>query len=340
MTIATPPDLGFGYVDFLAGLVRGDRSDADRLPDFIGAEGVVTFVSMATKVRATASGRRATFFPQTVTCTLDPETGRLIDEDGNFGVWLVVGQHSVRYQIVGSKVSSSTINVMAEHTEENPLDLSDLQPLIPTPELQFVVNQSVYEQTLAAAVRAEEAALRAEAGGTGGGGSTPGTPGKSAYEVAVQQGFVGTVTQWLASLRGGTGTPGQSAYQLAVAGGFSGTQAQWLASLKGETSTGAPGKSAYELAVAAGFVGNQAAWLASLKGTDGEDAQGTPGASAYEVALANGFVGSQAQWLASLKGGDGDDGDDGASATVTLVPAASWPPPADSNPLHLYVKVA
>lgn len=29
----------------------------------------------------------------------------------------------------------------------------------------------------------------------------------------------------------------------------------------------------------------------------------------------------------------------GASATVTFVPASAWPPAADSNPLHLYVKV-
>ena len=32
-------------------------------------------------------------------------------------------------------------------------------------------------------------------------------------------------------------------------------------------------------------------------------------------------------------------GPPGASATVTLVPASAWPPAADANPLHLYVKV-
>lgn len=35
----------------------------------------------------------------------------------------------------------------------------------------------------------------------------------------------------------------------------------------------------------------------------------------------------------------GDTGTTGSSATVTLVPAASWPPPADANPLHLYFRV-
>jgi hypothetical protein len=38
-------------------------------------------------------------------------------------------------------------------------------------------------------------------------------------------------------------------------------------------------------------------------------------------------------------GQDGDDGAPGASVTVTTVAAASWPPAADANPLHWYVKV-
>jgi hypothetical protein len=40
------------------------------------------------------------------------------------------------------------------------------------------------------------------------GGGTAGTPGKSAYEVAVEQGFTGTVTQWLTSLVGPAGPQG------------------------------------------------------------------------------------------------------------------------------------
>lgn len=42
--------------------------------------------------------------------------------------------------------------------------------------------------------------------GSGGGGV--GTPGKSAYQVAVDNGFVGTVSQWLVSLVGVTGATG------------------------------------------------------------------------------------------------------------------------------------
>lgn len=40
---------------------------------------------------------------------------------------------------------------------------------------------------------------------TGAGG---GADGKSAYEIAVENGFVGTETEWLASLKGDTGATG------------------------------------------------------------------------------------------------------------------------------------
>lgn len=40
------------------------------------------------------------------------------------------------------------------------------------------------------------------------GGGTTGTPGKSAYEIAVEQGYSGTVSQWLASLVGPAGPQG------------------------------------------------------------------------------------------------------------------------------------
>lgn len=80
-----------------------------------------------------------------------------------------------------------------------------------------------------------------------------GTNGKSAYELAKADGYTGTLTEWLASLKGeqgpagakgekgndgstgATGATGKSAYELAVDNGFSGTEAEWLKSL-GKTS--------------------------------------------------------------------------------------------------------
>lgn len=173
-----------------------------------------------------------------------------------------------------------------------------------------------------------------------------GEAGKTAYEVAVSQGYTGSVTQWLASLKGTNGTNGsdgangKSAYELARDAGYGGTQTQWLASLKGaDGAPGAPGaastvpgpagKSAYQLAQEGGYQGTQAQWLLSLKGADGEDGgpgqpgmDGLPGKSAYQLAQEGGYGGTLTQWLASLKGNDGAQGaqgDPGLSAYEVAV---------------------
>lgn len=44
---------------------------------------------------------------------------------------------------------------------------------------------------------------------SGTGSGTPGADGESAYQLAVNQGFSGTLSQWLASLVGPEGPPGQ-----------------------------------------------------------------------------------------------------------------------------------
>lgn len=157
----------------------------------------------------------------------------------------------------------------------------------------------------------------------------PGAPGASAYQLAVDNGFVGAQADWLASLHGTPGAPGKSAYEVAVANGYVGNEASWLVSLHGTNGTnandGAPGKSAYELAVANGYVGDQSTWLTSLHGANGE--------SAYQLAVDNGFVGTQADWLTSLHGTNGTNGTnatDGKSAYQLAVDGgyvgtqASW----------------
>ena len=107
-------------------------------------------------------------------------------------------------------------------------------------------------------------------------------------------------------LVGATGADGKSAYELAVEAGFEGTLEEWLDSLAGDGKAGA---SAYDVAIANGFVGTEAEWLASLKGEAGKD-----GKSAYELAVENGYEGNVQQWLASLVGAAGKDGADGKSA--------------------------
>lgn len=60
-----------------------------------------------------------------------------------------------------------------------------------------------------------------------------GMAGKSAYELAVEKRYRGTLDEWLASLNGSNGDDGKSAYELAVENGYQGTEEEWLASLKG-----------------------------------------------------------------------------------------------------------
>ena len=68
-----------------------------------------------------------------------------------------------------------------------------------------------------------------------------GQDGKSAYDIALEKGFVGTKTEWLNSFKGYDGVdgdqgepgdPGLSAYELAVANGFDGTEQEWLEDLE------------------------------------------------------------------------------------------------------------
>ena len=86
----------------------------------------------------------------------------------------------------------------------------------------------------------------------------------NAYQVAVENGFEGSITAWLETSRGPRGFRGYSAYQLAVKNGFpenppEGGLEAWLKSL-----VGPEGKSAFELAQEEGFEGDLDQWLESL----------------------------------------------------------------------------
>ena len=116
------------------------------------------------------------------------------------------------------------------------------------------------------------------------------------------------------------GMAGKSAYELAVEKGYRGTLDEWLASLKG--NTGNDGKSAYELAVEKGYQGTEEEWLASLNGSNGND--GDDGKSAYELAVENGYQGTEEEWLASLKGSAGDQGDDGVTPKLEVRDDGYW----------------
>lgn len=101
--------------------------------------------------------------------------------------------------------------------------------------------------------------------------SEKGKDGKSAYEIAIEHGFVGTETEWLESLKGVDGKDGVN--------GKDGCDGR-------NGADGLPGrdgideKSAYIIAVEHGFTGTENEWLQSLKGADGKDGI-TPDMSEY-----------------------------------------------------------
>lgn len=108
--------------------------------------------------------------------------------------------------------------------------------------------------------------------------SEKGKDGKSAYEIAVEYGFVGTETEWLESLKGVDGKDGVN--------GKDGCDGR-------NGVDGLPGKDGK----------NGADGLSGRDGIDGID-----GKSAYIIAVEHGFSGTETEWLQSLKGADGKDG--------------------------------
>lgn len=113
---------------------------------------------------------------------------------------------------------------------------------------------------------------------------TDGANGKSAYEIAVEHGFVGDEQAWLDSLKGAPGTPGAPG-----ADGKDGEDGK-------DGQDGAPGQDGAD----------------GVNGTDGADgadgAPGKPGKSAYEIAVQYGYQGSEQEWLAQFSGQVGEGG--------------------------------
>ncbi|MDE6664982.1 MAG: hypothetical protein K2K14_02170, partial [Ruminococcus sp.] len=169
-----------------------------------------------------------------------------------------------------------------------------------------------------------------------------GKDGLSAYEIAVKNGFVGTVSEWLESLKGADGLPGKDGINGTDgvdgkdgADGRNGVDGKdGRDGVNGQNGTdGENGLSAYELAVQDGYMGTVDEWLSSLKGRNGIDGKTVElrvynnelqyrwldsaghdvsmwthlflltdlnGKSAYEIAVENGFTGSEEEWLQSI----------------------------------------
>lgn len=169
-----------------------------------------------------------------------------------------------------------------------------------------------------------------------------GADGLSAYEIAQNNGFEGTPTEWLASLKGDKGDTGKQGAK-GDKGDKGDTGERGLQGAKGDTGaigkTGASGKSAYEVWLSIGNSGTETDFLNSLKGEKGDTGlqgiqgekgdkgntgakgskgdTGADGKSAYDVWLAQGNSGTETDFLDSLKGEKGDKGDTGSASVDT-----------------------
>ena len=141
-----------------------------------------------------------------------------------------------------------------------------------------------------------------------------GADGQTPYVGTNGNWWIGTTdTGVTAGGRNGTdGATGKSAYEIAKENGCALSEAEWLASLKGaDGQNGSNGKSAYEIALEAGLTtaATEAEWLDSLKGATGAAGQdGRDGKDGKDGV--NGKDGADGKdGIAGKDGIDGKDGD-------------------------------
>ena len=163
-----------------------------------------------------------------------------------------------------------------------------------------------------------------------------GSNGKSAYEIAVDNGFVGTEQEWLESLKGEDGKDATAPTVEIDDGGYwviNGKATNVLAvGVNGENGKdgvngkdgkdgkdGTNGVNGHDGLTPTIIISDDNYWIINgvktnvkAKGEDGKDGNdgkdGVNGKSAYELAVKNGFVGSEQDWLNSLKGESGSPG--------------------------------
>ncbi len=99
--------------------------------------------------------------------------------------------------------------------------------------------------------------------------SDNGSDGKSAYEIAKDNGYTGSEEDWKKLQNG---ADGKSAYEIAKENGYSGSEEDWEKLQNG--SDGKNGKTLYEIAKENGFTGTEEEFLKSLDGKDAKTVDG------------------------------------------------------------------
>ena len=246
--------------------------------------------------------------------------------------------------INGIEVKDAVIDQYEEFGTHVDIDLSE-----------FATEELLEE--FVAEMRENDAEIREMINSIADGNGIKGEDGKSAYELAQENGFKGSEQEWLESLKGEQGpagpqgekgepfkyedfteeqladlvkniedgADGKSAYELAQENGFKGSEQEWLESLKGEVGPQGPqgerGFSAYAAwkALDGNDNGTVEEFIESLRGEQGpvgpqgeKGEQGENGLSAYMLARKyDGYEGSLPEWLDSLKGKQGPQGEKG-----------------------------
>lgn len=194
-------------------------------------------------------------------------------------------------------------------TSENPssvlLDVVDIVEVVKREEVPFSSKEALTEnEVIEEIVPAEEPLANIKIAAA----NTLIIPNPSnAYEVAVNEGFDGTVTEWIEMI---DAQGGKSAYEQAVDQGYVGTENDWMKMLWGrevnvevakrdkttaivsewiQSLQTEKGNAPYEMALKHGFYGTYTEWVESVIGTDGE--------KAYEHAQTKGFKGTYKEWI-------------------------------------------
>ena len=154
--------------------------------------------------------------------------------------------------------------------------------------------------------------------------------GLSAYELAVQYGYDGTLEEWLKTLNG------KSAYEIAVENGYSGTEKDWTASLKATAgkdgvsiktaSFSSAGELIIKLSDGTSINLGKAVGIDGKDGTNGKDGvDGTNGIDGIGISSAN--INEDGQLVLTLSDGTtvnldkvvGMNGADGVSVTNSVI---------------------
>lgn len=147
-----PLEVPYGKVVGRFLLAVGDASDQDRLPDAKAPSGSITFTPLVSNFK-TLTPEPATIVRIPIRCSLN-ETGKLIDPDGQEGVWLVSGFYRVSYALSQVTLASHVVEITTDYTDLSPLDLTTALPpvggvpLTPTEYSELLSRISVLSATV------------------------------------------------------------------------------------------------------------------------------------------------------------------------------------------------